>query len=362
MKLMLQSPSIAPAFARIKNALADRAAGGVWMLDGGVPHAIAASAARDLLLVPAEQVLVLGAALPLPSRAKRIAALPFAIEDRIAARADQVHLALGAQGPGGEWLAGVVDPALMAGWVAEAEAAGLGDATIMPDALALPLPEPGCWSVHRIGARILARLPDGTGFAAMEPLFLSIWAAAGRPECDEAGFGDAAIPIALDLRQGIFARPRQGLSRTARRVALVAAGGLLAHGAIATADTFALRSIAAKRGAELTAQLNASAPGRFTGSDPHEAAAVAAEILPAGGTAPPGALLPLLTRASAALAPFGGAVTVRAMRFDEAGRSLRFDCDSADPGAARGIVDALRQAGLNGRFEGDSLIVTGGAA
>ncbi|MCZ4340058.1 type II secretion system protein GspL [Sphingomonadaceae bacterium G21617-S1] len=371
MKTMLQSPSIAPALTRLKNALATRADGGVWRLDGVVPVAQGGTAPRDLLIVPAEQVLILAVPLPLPSQAKRIAALPFAIEDRIADRIDAVHLALGQKSPGqklpgssaegGDWLAGVVDPAVMNAWVLAAEEAGLGDAAIMPDALALPIPEPGRWNVQRIGARILVRLPDGTGFAGLEPLFLSIWTAAGKPPCDEVTPPDT-VAIALDLRQGIFARPRQGLSASARRVALVAAAGLLAHGAIATADTIALRSIAAKRGAELTAQLNVSAPGRFTGTDPHEAANIAAEILPVGGSAPPGALLPMLTRASAALAPFGGAVTIRGMSFDEAGRSLRFDLDMTDPGASAGIVTALRQAGLRGRIEGNSLIVTGGLA
>lgn len=361
MKSMLQSPSIAPALTRLKNAIGPRADGGLWMLDGAVPAAQGGTAFRDLLLVPAEQVLTLAVSLPLPSQAKRIAALPFAIEDRIAERIDAVHLALGSPVDGGDWLAGVVDPAVMHGWVLAAEEGGLGDAAIMPDALALPIPEAGRWNVRRVGARILVRLPDGTGFAGLEPLFLSIWTAAGKPVCDEVGLADH-VPIMLDLRQGLFARPRQGLSATGKRVALVAAAGLLAHGAIATADTIALRSIAAKRGAELTEQLNVSAPGRFTGSDPHEAAAIAAEILPAGGTAPPGALLPMLTRASGALAPFGGAVTMRAISFDEGARSIRFDCDMADPGAASGIVSALRQAGLSGRFEGGSLIVTGGTA
>lgn len=366
MKTMLQSPSIAPALTRLKNALAARADGGVWRLDDVVPAAQGGTAFRDLLLVPTEQVLILSVPLPLPSQTRRLAALPFAIEDRIADRIDSVHLALGQRplglaAEGGDWLAAVVDPAVMNGWVLAAEEAGLGDAAIMPDALALPIPEAGRWNVQRIGLRILVRLPDGTGFAGLEPLFLSIWTAAGKPPCDEV-FPADMTSIALDLRQGIFARPRQGLSATARRVVLVAAAGLLAHGAIATADTLTLRSIAAKRGAELIAQLDTSAPGRFTGTDPHEAADIAAGILPAGGSAPPGVLLPLLTRASTALAPFGGTVTIRSMRFDEAGRSIHFDLDMADPGASAGIVSALRQAGLHGRIDGTSLIVTGAAA
>ncbi len=362
MKPMLQSPSIAPALARIKNMLANRAEGTVWTLDGGVPQALTAASSRDLLLVPAEAVLTLAVALPLPSRARRIAALPFAIEERIADRVESVHLALGEQ-IGGSYLAGVVDPERMAAWVIAAEEAGLGDAAIMPDALALPIPAAGRWTVLRDAAgRILVRTAEGTGFAAEERLFLPVWTAAGKPECDEVSGFDLTLPIVLDLRQGLFARPRQGMSATARRVAIVAAAGLLAHGAIAAADTMVLRSLAAQRGAELTGLLNSAAPGRFTGTDPHDAATLAAELLPVGGSAAPGSLLPMMSRTSAALAPFGGTVTVRGLSFDEAGRQLSIDVDLADPGAAGGITRALRDAGLSGRFEGSRLIVSGGVA
>lgn len=342
--------------------LSGTAEAGVWRLEGGVPRTVPGVAARPILLVAAEHVLTMSVALPLPSQARRLAALPYAIEDRIADRADMVHLALGGVLPDGSYLAAVVDRAMMASWVAALDEAGLSDAAIMPDALALPVPEAGHWNVRRESdGRILVRIPDGTGFAAREPLFVALWTAAGKPECDEIAGGDTVVPIALDLRQGEFARPRQGLSRTGRRVAIVAAAGLIAHGAIAAADTVALRSVAAKRGAELTGLLNSAAPGRYTGSDPREAAMVAAELLPVGGNAPPGALLPMLNRTSTALTPFGGTVTVRAMSFDEAGRSLRLDVELADPAARENIVAALRSAGLTGRFDGASLIV-GGAA
>ncbi|MBO9379372.1 hypothetical protein GG804_21600 [Sphingomonas histidinilytica] len=362
MKLMLQSPSIAPIVARLKNMLGPRAEAGVWRLDAGAVRAIPGAGARPVLLVPAEHVLTMSVALPLPSHARRLAALPFAIEDRIADRPDALHLALGAQQAGGGWLAGAVDRDLMAAWIAHAAEAGIADAAIMPDALALPVPAAGRWNVRREDdGRILVRTPDGAGFAAREALFVALWTAAGKPDCDEVGDVEEALPIALDLRQGDYARPHQGLSRTGRRVAIVAVAGLVAHGAIAAADTVALRSVAAQRGAELTRILNGAAPGRYAGTDPREAALVAAELLPAGGNAPPGTLLPLLGRASSALAPFGGAVTIRSMQFDEAGRSLRLDVDLADPAARGAIVNALRSAGLTGRFDGASLIV-GGAA
>ena len=361
MKSMLHSLNIAPALVRLKNATGNRAGGSVWTVDGGAAQITAGVAMRDLLLVPAEDVLTLAVALPLPSHARRLAALPFAIEDRITDRIDAVHLALGAQRIGGNWIAGVIDPAKMQNWLIAAEEAGLGDAAIMPDALALPLPGESRWNVLRqAGGRILARLPDGTGFAAQQPLFLAIWGAAGKPECDELTGFEPITPIDLDLRQGLFARPRQGLSTTARRVAIVAAAGLLAHGAIAAADTIALRSIAAKRGNELIAALNTAAPGRFTASDPHDAAVLAAELLPAGTNAPPGSLVPLLVRTSNALAPFGNLLTMQGLEFDEGQRRLLIDTSLADPSAAPSIVDALRKAGLTARFEGARLTISAG--
>ncbi len=343
--------------------LAGPASGAAWSCDAGSCRPLGLDAPRDVVLVPSEDVLLLPVALPLPSPAKRLAALPFAIEDRIAERIDMVHLAVGGQAPGGEWLAAVVAPEAMVRWIAAAEAAGIPDAALLPDALALPVPEAGHWNVLRDpSGRILVRQPDGGGFAAGEPLFLALWASAGRPECDEqAGFGPIGS-IQLDLRQGTFARPRQGLSATGRRVALVAAAGLLAHGAIAAADTLALKSIAAKRGAELTAQLATTAPGRYAGTDPREAAMVAAELIPAGTTAPPGSFLPLLTRSSAALAPFGSTVAIRSMAFDAVRQRLQLDVDLADPAARGSVVKALGSAGLQGRFEGATLIIAGGGA
>lgn len=89
---------------------------------------------------------------------------------------------------------------------------------------------------------------------------------------------------------------------------------------------------------------------------------VAAELIPAGTTAPPGSFLPLLTRSSAALAPFGSTVTIRGMAFDAERQRLQLDVDLADPSAQGSVVKALGSAGLKGRFEGATLIIAGGGA
>lgn len=362
MKNVLQFVNFKTVVGGIRFPIRDGSGGRAWTVGSDGIQPVAGGAAGDVLLVPAEDVLTLGVALPLPSHGRRLAALPFAIEDRIADRLDAVHLALATWRTGANWLAAVVDRDRMQAWLTAAEEAGLGDASLMPDALALPLPAEGRWNVLRGGdGRILVRRPDGTGFAARQPLFLVLWQSAGKPPCDELAGFDALVPIELDLRQGPFARPRQGLSATARRVAMVAAMGLLAHGAIAAADTVTLRSIAARRGAELIAALDTAAPGRFTASDPHEAAAIAADLLPAASR-PPGTLIPLLGRTSSALAPFGNLLTVRGLDFDEGGRRLLIDAELADPTAAPNVVEALRRAGLSARFAGGRLIVGAGAA
>jgi general secretion pathway protein L len=367
MKSMLQSPSMRSSFARLKNIWAANDAGIQWMLRNSGVVAVdtvlgTPGAPRDLLLVPSEQLLLLAVPLPLPTQRKRIEALPFAIEDRIVDRPETMHLALGTAVGDGVHLACVVDPARIAEWIMAAEEAGIPDAAIVPDALALPIPAAGRWTVYRDGPdRCLARTPDGAGFATATAAFPALWAVAGKPPCDEVDQLDAGA-IALDLRQGAFARPRQGISSAARRAAIVAAAGLLAHGAIAAADTVALRSIAAKRGAEMTSLLAQVAPGAYGGTDPQEAAAIAADRLPTGQVAVPGRMMPLLVRASQAIAPFGATVAVRAIRYDDADASLAFDLDAADPEAARGLASAVRNAGLAARLDGSTLIVRQGTA
>ena len=360
MKSMLHLPSMGSSLARLKNHVVANDAGMRWALRDDGPAPLGAGAPRDLLLVPSEHLLLMVVALPLPSRRKRLEALPFAIEDRIAEPLDAVHLALGeVVAADGRHLACVVDHARMADWVAAAEAAGLARAAIMPDALALPVPAEGRWMVYRDGARrCVVRTADGGGFAATTDLTEQLWAAAGSPPCDETPALDGGA-IALDLRQGRYAPRRDDYRIAARRAAIVAAAGLLAHGAIAAADTIVLRSIAAKRGAEMIGLLAQAAPGAYTGADPHDAADVAAELLPAGGAAP-GPMMPLLVQTSRAMTPFGGAVAVRAMRYDETAASLALDLASADPDTVAALLRAVRDAGLVARLDGTTLSVSAG--
>lgn len=342
MKRMLQSTRFRGSLGRTP-----RSAGGLWAVAGESLEPLDSSASATLL-VPTEQVLVLAVDLPIAGRAKRLEALPFAIEERIADPVQAVHLALGRETSPRRYLAGVVDHALMRRWQALAEANGLGGAAIVPDALALPMPAEGEWSVATIGPRTLVRRDDGTGFAVPAAAFDAAWTAGGRPRIVEAQ-PVAPKEIDLDLAQGPYAA--RGPQWPWRRLAIVAAAGLAAHGAIAAADTLALNRIATRWKAETAAQVAKVSPGADVNGD---LAAIAADLVPAGSGGPPSRFLALLDRAAPALS---SGVKVNRIAFDGAANTLTIALDGDQARAAA----ALAAAGLTVKQAPGTLIVGGGA-
>ncbi|AJP74435.1 general secretion pathway protein GspL [Sphingomonas hengshuiensis] len=332
----------------------------MWTLAGG-RLIIAEPGGPATMLVPTEQVRLIDVDLPLPSRAKRLEALPFAIEDMVAEPVESVHLALGAETSPKRYLVGIVAHEVMARWVEIAESAGLGDAAIVPDALALPLPPEGEWSVERAGERALVRSGAGIGFAVPAALLVPAWESAGRPRVHSCGeplpaemAADTAIVSpgamaarlhvpALDLRQGRYARRRAATPALWRRLGWIVAIGAAAHIVIAGADTLMLRRIADSRAADTRALAAIAAPGANLGED---LAASVADLLPRGSSAPPDAFLPLLTRLSGALAPLGG-FAVRSIGFQA--NTLTMDVDGTDPSLSARIDAALRSARISGR-------------
>lgn len=329
-------------------------AAGIWTLAGD-RLIIAERGGPATMLVPTEQVRLLGVDLPLPSRAKRLEALPFAIEDQIAEPIESVHLALGAEIAPKRYLVGVVRHDVMAGWVDAAEEAGLGHAAMVPDALALPRPAEGEWAVELGADRAIVRAGDGTGFAVPPAMLQAVWQAADRPAARSYGtplpaemmaggstiapaaLSERLLAPALDLRQGRYARRRAALPSVWRRLGWIVALGAAAHVVIATADTLMLRRIADRREADARAVVALAAPGANLGGD---LAARVADLLPTGSSAPPDAFLPLLTRVSAALGPLSGALTIRAINYQA--NALTIDLDGTDPGLAGRIDAALR--------------------
>jgi general secretion pathway protein L len=335
---------------------------GIWSLGPeGLAEIERFEAGPTIVLAPTEQVLLLTAELPLPGLRRRIEALPFAIEDRIAESLDAVHLVLGAELAPQRHLVGVVSHAVMRGWMAEIAAAGIGHARIVPDAVALPVPAAGFWSVDLAGGRALIRREGGTGLALPADHLFAAWVAAGRPRCIAYGdrlpaemSGDEGAlepePLAarlaapaIDLRQGAYALAGGGMPSLARRIALVAAIGLIAHGAIAAADSLALSHIAAKRAAATRTLLAQVAPDATIGDD---VAASAADIVPENGSRP-SSFLPLMVRVAGALKQLGPAATLRSITFDSSANTLTLQVETADMAGQQRVGGALSAQGLS---------------
>lgn len=336
----------------------------IWLLDGdrlvngdgyGIGPAIA--------LVRSEHVLLLAVSLPpLASVIRRREALPFAIEEHIAEPLDRVHIALGTETAPGVWLAAVVSHELMTQWCDYLVEAGLDRARLVPDVLALPVPEAGSWSVGLAGERAMVRADDGSGFAVPLALLDAAWRAAGEPACIAYGepllpqFGATQAPLtseplapAIDLRQGRYAPPRRPFNPLWQRIALVAGLGALAHGAIAVADTIALAHLAQQRSAQVRAVGASLQPPVEIGPDLGSAIVALAPDAAATG---PSRFMTLLSRSAGALAggqAAGGPATAvwRSVSFDSAAGTLTIELETGNIVDLQHIAQALTNAGLS---------------
>ncbi len=332
---------------------------GIWTLDG---EALVASDADGpaTVLVPTEAVRLIAVDLPIASRAKRLAALPYAIEDRIAEPPEAVHLAIGVELTPRRYLVGIVRHDRMAEWMARIEEAGLDHAALVPDALALPVPAAGEWAVDLGATRAVVRTGDGTGFAVPATMLRTAWEAAGRPPTigygaalpQDMATGTDALEIeplgrrllapTLDLRQGGYARRRRSVPGIGRRLAQIAAIGALAHVGIAAADTIMLKVIAERRAADTRALVAGLSPGtQLIGDD---IAGPVADLLPAPGGGGANAFLPAATRISSALAPLAAEIVVSAMRLE--GDVVTVDIAPGDPAMPARVRAALVNAGV----------------
>jgi general secretion pathway protein L len=336
---------------------------GIWFLDGDRLTNLAKSdVGSATVLVPSEDVLIVAVDLPLATRRQRLSALPFAIEDQIADPIGDVHVALGEELEPRRHLAGAVRHKVMARWTEKVMEAGLTHCTIVPDALSLPVPEEGSWATQVAGTRVLVRTSEGTGFATSMAQLPVLWAAAGNPICITHGEhlpGEiTSVPgamelepltarlmvPALDLRQGIYAKPRRPVPLSARKILAVIAAGALAHAVIAVVDTFALQNIADERRAEAQALVQQFLPGVSVDGD---FAAEVNELLTGGGGPPRSRFFPLLVRSSTALGQAGNGTTLRAITYDEQGGELGLQIEQPDMVALQRTQGALASAGLN---------------
>lgn len=344
----LTDPDVPPAATLV---------GGVWSLSyDGLTLVDAGWTGRSVVLAPTEQVLILAVDLPLGSPGQRLAALPFAIEDQLSEPIEAMHTAIGAKIAPGRYLAGAVRHERMRAWLLLMAESGLERAMLIPDALTLPAPGPGLWSVSVADGRALVRTAEGPAFAVPAAALRFAWESAGRPlmtiygealpdgmEGQEPGpgwLGGATIetPALLDLRQGVYAS-RAATSPVLRRLAMVVALGVLAHVAVFALDTVALMRSAEEKRA-VVAVLVAQAGGSTRG----DLATTAEAMLPraaGGGTG----FLPLFSQTSAALQPVATSIALQTVAYD-ATAGLTIAVEASDLSGLQQAEDRLRRAGL----------------
>lgn len=313
------------------------------------------------VLVPSEDVLTLAVDLPFTTRRQREAALPFAIEDAVAEPLAALHCALGQEIAPRRHLAGVVQHSRMRGWMAILATADLDPAVLLPDALSLPMPVSGAWSLRVDNGRALVRTDQGTGFALPVRDLPTAWSAAGQPRLallggdlphtmmegveDESvllgSVGDPVVVLApLDLRQGAYAAVRAGPPDALKTLAMIAGIGVLAHVGILAVDALLLHRMAETREAETRLLLQQVAPNLAPGED---LIAAADRALPQGsGGARP--FTRLLAQTSGALPPASQLAFTR-VDFGGAG-DLSLAVSIPDAATLERAVAALNAAGL----------------
>lgn len=322
-------------------------------VQGAAPGLVAPLGAA---LVPAQDVLLLAASLPRMSATQRRVAVAFAVEDQISRPLDEVHVVAGPVLPDGRWLVAVV-----ARDVLSAHQAAAPGQRLLPEALALPVPEPGQWSVWQGGNRVVLRRDDGTGMAVSASMLPALHVMAGGPAINlyggvlpEGMVAASVLPIPpMPPHAGFDLRRFAGASgiavpRAARQIAVVLLLALMAHLGVLLADRVLLgRQLAAVQ-ADLRAVL--AVAGQPTEGDLDTALA---QLLRQGQGAAASPFLPLMTGVFASIEPLSGRVFLRDMRYVAQTATLTLMLEAPDLATLQELEVALTDADVQ---------VTAGAA
>ncbi len=128
---------------------------------------------RVILLVPGADISLMRADVPTRSRRTAVAAIPWALEDRLIDEIENLHFAVGARTPDGRWPVAVIARPIIDGLLAQCAEVGLEPHVVLPEPLALPVPGDNTWVVLEEAGQFTVRTGDDDGFAC-EPEMLSI--------------------------------------------------------------------------------------------------------------------------------------------------------------------------------------------
>ncbi len=320
------------------------------------------------VLVASEYAPAIAVDLPLAQHRMRVAALPFAIEDRTAQPLDELHVVLGPEVGARRYLAALVSRTQMAAWLAVLAAHRVTPRRIIPDATLLAEPEGDAgWAVRVEGERVLIRTREHEAFATSAGLFDALWSAAGRPAVQQVGpiwpvgFPDPVDRVdasslstrgrnLVDLNQTPHHAGAQRFAGPLKIAAGIIASAALAHTAILSLDTAFASGAAAQRREAAARVLSAVAPLVPPDSDP---GAMLADMLPNGSAeAGTSRFLPLLSRMSASLQPVSNGVAMQALTYDAADGALQVKIEAADLPALERVAKSLMESGLNAQSGG----------
>lgn len=358
------------------------------VLAGPQPGLPSEPAEHVCVLVPAQDVLLLRAPRVSSQRRQLEQAVPFAIEEQLAAPIEQLHVALANDGRGDDIGVAVVRRARIDDWLARLRAAGIEPDRLIPESLLLPWTRDVATVLIEAPRAILRYAENGAfaGDAAEIPGWLDLLVADGRAPArlhwigpPQAAPGGIAIereeldsPLrwfaqqlpradGLNLLQGrhVARRDRDGARRLWRWAALLAGAAAIAGFAQLLIERRQLIDRHAEQRNEMEQLLRTALPGITRMVDPK--AQLAAEYARLGNSAGSGAL-PLLARIAPAIAGSGrytldgieyrggtlelvvrsaDVATLDSLRETLAALSLQVELTSANPGSG-GVEGRLR--------------------
>lgn len=336
---------------------------------------------RAVVLVPAADVTLTGANMPSAQRQRLRQAVPFALEEQLAADVDRLHFALGTREKSGWLPVAVADRSCMDRWFAALNEAGVHSSAMLPDVLALPLPENG-WTLLVTEGEALLRTGATTGYAFDPDLAdtfvgIALDQAEEKPErlrlfnCTASGAsgieriadanqislsrescaaGPAAVfargaaeGVALDLLQGDYSRREQmgKLWRPWRPAAAALGVLLLIQGGMAAAQYARLSAEADRLNAQVETVYREAFPEARNVVDPKVQMERRLDALRGGGGA--GGFGGLLASAGPALSSVSGA-RLGALRYKD--DALQIELRLANLQELDNLKQRLAQAGL----------------
>lgn len=197
-----------------------------------LPPLLAGDAAETIIVVPGDAVVLHWVELPELAPAQMAAAARMLAADVSAAPIETTHVVVGAADGEGVRPLALVDREVMAGWLAQLDAAGIDADRMVPAPFLLPVSGDAVRVFEREGLWLVRG--ERLGFAAESELArmmvgerATILMSGGDVE---AGLAAALDGAAIDLRQGAFARVRAWSidRRRVRRLAVLAAALLAA--------------------------------------------------------------------------------------------------------------------------------------